>query len=158
MFSDVDHIPRIIKFRTPLFLTMFWFFAAATCLCICLVVKPYLPMPQWVEYLAFAAGIAVIVHAFAMPFANVWISDNGMGGRHFVSWKINFSDVQKWSQWSENGSIFVLEKNGRVRSFSSWVVYGSRSSVLSQALKERLGPPAVGDQAVMPFMLRIISR
>ena len=120
------------------------------------VVGPIIPAPAWVRYLFIALASLALLCGVVLAFASVRICADRVASRHFRRWSVPWSQLEAWSQLGPQGSVFVRERGGAVRGFSSLCVYGKRNDELARLLEARLGPGLEGKDAVMPRWLRSV--
>ena len=139
-------------FRPPWGLLAFWLGSSGGMLILGLMFLG--GEPGWVRYFFVVVPLLALLEGLTLSFANVRVSREGLVSRHHTRWCARWEDVEAWSQWGPRGSVYVRTRDGLIRGFSSWCVYGVRSDRLARALEQRLGPAAKGDAAIAPWALK----
>ncbi len=144
-----------ITFRPPWWFLTFWFGGSGGMLTAGLMsAGPLFGAPVWVRCFFVVVPLLALLEGLILSFANVRVNHEGLANRHHTHWCSRWEAVEAWSQWGPRGSVYVRTKDGHVRGFSSWCVYGVRCDLLARALERHLGPGAIGDSAVAPWPLK----
>jgi hypothetical protein len=144
-------------FRPPSWFLAFWLLATAGMLLFgVLAVGRLFPAPGWVRGFFLGVPALALLEGLILAFAVVRVSREGLLCRHHTRWCARWEDVEAWSQWGPGGSVYVRTRDGRIRAFSSWCVYGARCDRLARALERQVGPGAAGDSAIAPWLLKQI--
>jgi len=144
-------------FRPPWWLLAFWLVASAGLLLFgVLAVGRLFPAPGWVRGFFLVVPALALLEGLILAFAVVRVSREGLLSRHHARWCARWGDIEAWSQWGPGRSVYVRTRDGRIRAFSSWCVYGVRCDRLARALERQVGPGATGDSAIAPWLLKQI--
>jgi hypothetical protein len=99
--------------------------------------------------MGFLTGVAIV-------FAYVRLSEDAVESWFVFKRRILWSDVTAWTQWGEDGSVFVRTRCGRTKGLDNKCVYGKRRRLLRAILEDRIGPETRGAGAVMPPFLKAV--
>ena len=94
--------------------------------------------------------IATSIHVLTSYFA---MTETGIKTGYFFGASGNWDEIDAWTRWGKNGSLFVRFRNGRIVGTGGWAFYGDRVDQLESILRERSGEPAKGDAGVLPRIL-----
>jgi hypothetical protein len=143
-----------IVFR-PHWLTLaFWFFVSGGALLVFIMLSPLLDPPGWVRFYFVVMPTLALLVGLLLSFASVRVTPEGLASRHLRGWFVRWEDVEAWSQLGPGGSVYLRARDGRIRGFSSWCVYGVRCDRLATVLEQKLGPSATGEATVAPGPLK----
>jgi hypothetical protein len=142
-------------FRPPWWFLTFWLLGSGGMLLLgLLVVGRLFPVPAWVRGFFVGVSALALLEGLVLAFAVVRVTREGLVSRHHVRWCARWEAVEAWSQWGPRSSIYVRTRDGRIRRFSSWCVYGTRCDQLARVLERQVGPGATGDSAIAPRPLK----
>ena len=95
---------------------------------------------------ALLSSVYVLTSYFAM-------TETGIRSGYFFGASGNWKDVEAWTRWGKQGSVFLRFRNGRIIGTTGWAFYGDRVDELEALLRERVGGPTSGDEGVLPRLL-----
>lgn len=140
-----------VCFRPPWYGLALWFILCGGMLLFeLLIVGPLLHAPGWVNCFFVGTSSLALLVGLILSFAFVRAHQNGLVNRHFTRWSASWTDVEAWSQLGPQGSVYLKTRDGRIRGFSSWCVYGVRCDRLARLLEQRVGPSRKGEAAIVP--------
>ena len=143
-----------ITFRPPWHMVAFWLLGAGGLLLFgILVVGPVLHAPNWVRCFFVGLSSLGVLVGLQLSFAVVRANREGLGSHHHTRGSARWEDVEAWTQWGTGGSVYLRTRDGRIRGFSSWCVYGDRCDGLARALEQRVGPGVAGEATIAPKLL-----
>ena len=93
------------------------------------------------------------IHVLTSSFA---MSESGIKAGYFFGASGRWDDIDAWTRWGANGSLFIRFKNGKIVGTGGWAFHGDRIDRLEALLLERVGKPALGDAGVAPRLLKMI--
>jgi len=93
------------------------------------------------------------IHVLTSSFA---MTEIGINAGYFFGASGGWEDIDAWTRWGANGSLFIRFKNGKIIGTGGWAFYGDRVDSLEALLLERVGKPALGDAGVAPRLLKIL--
>jgi len=139
---------RTSTFRPPWQFLVFWFVGGIGMLLFGIaVVNPVLNAPAWVRWFFIGLPSLALMVGVVLLFASVRVDGSGIASRHFARWSVRWSEIEAWGRLRPRGSLYVRTRDGRIRSFSSWCVYGGRCDRLALLLEQKLGPERGGKVA-----------
>ena len=142
-----------IVFRThPVGHIAWWVIAPAIWLAIYLTFRT-VGMPPSGMYIIYVMGLAVLISAIYVSTSYCKINGSGLETGMFPKREMGWADIEKWTRWGENGSLFVQSRNGEIIGTGSWAFYGDRIDQLEQLLLDNCGEPATGENGVLPKLL-----
>ena len=97
-----------------------------------------------------ACALLSSVHVLTSYFT---ITETGIQSGYFFGASGGWSDVEAWTRWGQQGSLYIRLRNGRIVGTTGWAFYGDRVDVLESVLREHAGEPATGDAGVLPRLL-----
>ena len=116
-------------FRPPWWLLTFWLLSGTGMLSFgVLIFGQLISAPGWVRVSFLGISGLALMEGLILSFAVVRVGREGLVSRHHTRWSARWEQIDAWSQWGPGGSVYVRTRDGDVRGFSSWCVYGTAAT------------------------------
>ena len=132
-----------------------WWLAAPAIWCVLYFGFRFVEMPAPAIYFVYLLGIGVLLSAIYVSTSYCKITEEFLETGLLFRTRIRWNEIEKWTRWGENGSLFVKSRSGKILGTGSWAFYGDRVDRLENMLIERYGEQATGDDGVLPKFLDI---
>lgn len=104
--------------------------------------------------LIYLLGLGVLLSGIYVSTSYCKISDQFIESGFFFGAKIQWSEIEKWTRWGADGTLFIQSKSGKIISSGTWAFYGDRTDKLEQLLVNKVGPQTTGENGVLPKILK----
>ena len=102
-------------------------------------------------------GLGVLTSALIVTTSYCTITETGISVGLYRRVTRTWADVDKWSRWGDNGSLFIRFNDGRIVGTSGWAFYGDRTDLLEAVLTEKVGSATLGEAGVLPWLLDMFA-
>ena len=132
-----------------------WCLAAPAIWCVLFYGFNIVGMPPLAIYFVYLLGIAVLLSAFHVSTSYCKITEEFLETGLMFRTRIRWNDIEKWTRWGKNGSLYIQSQSGKILGTGSWAFYGDRIDRLETMLTERFGAQTTGEDGVLPRLLDI---
>ena len=113
----------------------------------------WLEMPYFAQVFAGLLTVATLASSLHVLTSYFYITEDGIEAGYFFGASGSWNDIDAWTRWGKNGSLFIRFKNGRIVGTGGWAFYGDRVDTLESMLHAYAGDPTHGDAGVLPRIL-----
>ncbi|UCD74530.1 MAG: hypothetical protein JSV91_12170 [Phycisphaerales bacterium] len=148
-------MPRRIRFGPSPVILIFWYGVAVIFAVGIFIGLQVRIMPVWATTILVFLALAAVLTGIPLALAHLELNDEGIRHRTFRTWRVFWSDIEAWSR--HPSTICFRTRAGRVRSLHDWLAAGRRLNVIAGEFEKRVGPPATGDDAVVPEFISSLA-
>lgn len=113
----------------------------------------WLGMPLFAQVFAGLLTFATLASSLHVLTSYFNITEHGIDAGYFFGASGSWDEIDAWTRWGKNGSLFIRLKNGRIVGTGGWAFYGDRVDILESLLRAHVGEPSHGDAGVLPRIL-----
>jgi hypothetical protein len=103
-------------------------------------------------FIAFLV-LAIAVSAIAIAFSYFKVSEEGIESRYFRHAKGKWTEVEAWTRWGDDGTLYIRFKNGRIIGSDGWALGGDDVDQVVELLETRVGEQSKGENGVLPRLV-----
>jgi hypothetical protein len=146
---------RRIRFGPSPVILIFWYGVAAVLAFGIFIGFRVRIMPVWGLMIVVFLVLAAILMGIPLALARLQLDDERISHKTLRTWRVPWSDIEAWSR--HPSTICFRTSTGRVRSLHEWLAAGRRLNVIAGEFERKVGPPATGDDAVVPEFISSLA-
>ena len=131
-----------------------WFALTLAFAAAAFVVLPIINAPNWVMIVFGLLVVCALLAGLAIARCRFRYNDSKIESRYFRHIKRSWTQVDGWSRFGKNGTLFIRFDDGKIIGSDGWAFGEGDVDRLEIALRDKIGNPKTGADIVCPWFLR----